>query len=138
MFSTLHKTKFSFSPTFILLSADAFNLNQFKNLLFGKELRYPTCIIFQVLDELLCILRTLQSTDQPPRSHEFLQELRDISSMAMEHFDEKIAPGLKSKLPPVSLPYPFSESCPCPMDPNPGIYISFGFTKPFFIMIIIE
>jgi len=64
-----------------------------------------------VLDELLSILYKLQSSDQPPRSHEFLQELRDISSMAMEHFDEKIAPGLKSKLPAVTLAYPFSEAC---------------------------
>lgn len=65
----------------------------------------------KVLDELLTILHKLQSSDQPPRSHEFLQELRDISSMAMEHFDEKIVPGLKNKLPAVTLPYPFTESC---------------------------
>ncbi|XP_060581071.1 F-box only protein 28-like [Ruditapes philippinarum] len=65
----------------------------------------------KVLDELQAILHKLQSSDQPPRSHEFLQELRDISSMAMEHFDEKIVPGLKNKLPAVTLPYPFSEAC---------------------------
>ncbi|KAH3851252.1 hypothetical protein DPMN_093732 [Dreissena polymorpha] len=65
----------------------------------------------KVLDELHSILYRLQSSDQPPRSHEFLQELRDISSMAMEHFDEKIAPGLKSRLPTVNLPYPFSDPC---------------------------
>lgn len=70
---------------------------------------------FQVLDELLSILWKLQSSDQPPRSHEFLQELRDISSMAMEHFDEKIAPGLKSKLHVhVPVAYPFKDVCRYP------------------------
>lgn len=34
----------------------------------------------------------------PPRAHEILQELRDISSMAMEHFDEKILPDLKHSI----------------------------------------
>ena len=38
MFSTLPKTNFNFSVTFILLSASAFNLDQSKNLLYGKEL----------------------------------------------------------------------------------------------------
>ncbi|KAK6183054.1 hypothetical protein SNE40_010606 [Patella caerulea] len=54
----------------------------------------------KVLDELFWILRTLQCIDKkPPRAHEFLQELRDISSMAMEHFDECIVPILKQQLP---------------------------------------
>ena len=35
MFSTLSKTNFNFSVTFILLSANAFNLDQSKILLFG-------------------------------------------------------------------------------------------------------
>lgn len=43
-----------------------------------------------------------------------LQELRDISSMAMEYFDEKIAPNLKIKrqlpLQPLSIPGPSSYS----------------------------
>ena len=38
MFSTLPKTNFYFSVTFILLYANAFNLDQSK-ILFGKELR---------------------------------------------------------------------------------------------------
>lgn len=85
----------------------------------------------KVLDELNCILRTLQKTDQPPRSHEFLQELRDISSMAMEHFDEKIAPILKAKMPAVSL-YPFStpDSCACPDEPQPSTSAAALFTLP--------
>lgn len=57
----------------------------------------------KVLDELYDILRTLQCTCQLPRAHEFLQELRDISSMAMEHFEEKIVPSLKQKMPSVRL-----------------------------------
>ncbi|GAB1609598.1 F-box only protein 28-like [Argonauta hians] len=57
----------------------------------------------KVLDELYHILHTLQCTCQPPRAHEFLQELRDISSMAMEHFEEKIVPSLKQKIPSVRL-----------------------------------
>ena len=32
---------------------------------------------------------------QPP--HQILQELRDVSTMAIEHFDEKIAPILRDK-----------------------------------------
>lgn len=31
----------------------------------------------------------------PPKSYELLQELRDISSMAMEHFEEHIVPTMK-------------------------------------------
>lgn len=44
--------------------------------------------------------------DRPLRTHEILQELRDISSMAIDHFEEKIAPTLKKaycELPPRSL-----------------------------------
>lgn len=33
------------------------------------------------------------------RAHEVLQELRDISSMAIEHFDEKIVPEIKKNRP---------------------------------------
>ena len=38
MFSTLPKTNFGFSITFIISSASAFNLDQSKNLSFGREL----------------------------------------------------------------------------------------------------
>lgn len=34
-------------------------------------------------------------SEQILRTHEVLQELRDISSMAIDHFEEKIAPTLK-------------------------------------------
>lgn len=40
-------------------------------------------------------MRYVTTTQSPVRSHEVLQELRDLSSMAMEYFDEKIAPGFK-------------------------------------------
>ena len=40
MFSSLPKTNFNFSVTFILLSANAFNLDHFEILLFGKELTH--------------------------------------------------------------------------------------------------
>lgn len=49
----------------------------------------------KVIDEVNNILKLLDRTRQPLRTHEVLQELRDISSMAIEHFDEKIANILK-------------------------------------------
>lgn len=55
----------------------------------------------QVIDEIFRVLRLVQRGGTPPRAHEILQELRDISSMAMEHFDERIAPGLKLHMAPM-------------------------------------
>lgn len=52
----------------------------------------------KVIDEIFRVLRLIQETKTPPRAHEILQELRDISSMAMEHFDEKILPDLKHNI----------------------------------------
>uniref|UniRef100_A0A182INV5 Uncharacterized protein n=1 Tax=Anopheles atroparvus TaxID=41427 RepID=A0A182INV5_ANOAO len=49
----------------------------------------------KVIDEVLYILRIVENTGRPLRAHEVLQELRDISSMAIEHFDENIAGRLK-------------------------------------------
>ena len=60
------------------------------------------CFLFQVLDEIYCILKSVRVNPNPPRAHELLQELRDISSMAMEHFDEKIAPNLRDQIPEAS------------------------------------
>lgn len=51
-----------------------------------------------MIDEIYKVLRTIQTSANPPRVHELLQELRDISSMAMEYFEEKVAPTLKMKL----------------------------------------
>lgn len=49
----------------------------------------------KIIDEVVCILKLVDTTNRPLRAHEVLQELRDISSMAIDHFDEKIAPILK-------------------------------------------
>ncbi|XP_073837185.1 F-box protein pallbearer isoform X2 [Musca autumnalis] len=49
----------------------------------------------KVLDEIIRILRLIAKSNKPLRPHEVLQELRDISSMAIEHFDEKIVHQLK-------------------------------------------
>ncbi|KAL7382848.1 hypothetical protein ABVT39_000359 [Epinephelus coioides] len=56
-------------------------------------------LLRSVIDEIYRVLRYVNSTRAPQRAHEVLQELRDISSMAMEYFDEKIVPILKKKLP---------------------------------------
>lgn len=82
--------------------------------------RFPY-LLLQVIDEVLHVLRTITNpsqssngvaekaaaksansgqptlfwSDQVLRTHEVLQELRDISSMAIDHFEEKIAPTLK-------------------------------------------
>lgn len=54
----------------------------------------------KVIDECYKILRSISVTDTKNlRAHEILQELRDISSMAIEHFDEKIVPDLKKSRP---------------------------------------
>ncbi|XP_034935075.1 F-box only protein 28 [Chelonus insularis] len=52
----------------------------------------------KVIDEIFRVLRLIRDSKTPPRAHEILQELRDISSMAMEHFDEKILPALKHSI----------------------------------------
>ena len=59
------------------------------------------CVLgfLQVIDEIYRVLRYVNSTRAPQRAHEVLQELRDISSMAMEHFDENVVSILKKKLP---------------------------------------
>lgn len=64
----------------------------------------------QVIDEVLHILHSISHSnpstpgsifkigDRPLRTLEVLQELRDISTMAIDHFDEKISPRLKIAL----------------------------------------
>lgn len=50
----------------------------------------------KVIDEVMRLLRLVNNhTFEQFRAREILQELRDITSMAIEHFDEKIAPNLK-------------------------------------------
>ncbi|XP_026275189.1 F-box only protein 28 isoform X2 [Frankliniella occidentalis] len=52
----------------------------------------------KVIDEIFRVLRHVMTSTTQLRAHELLQELRDISSMAMEHFDEKVVPRLKQHL----------------------------------------
>ena len=50
----------------------------------------------QVLDEVFHVVRYLKNAGTVERSSfTVLQELRDISSMAMEHFEEHIVPSMK-------------------------------------------
>lgn len=78
---------------------------------------FISIFVSKVIDEVLHVLRTITNpsqssnraagnaasgsqpalfwSDQVLRTHEVLQELRDISSMAIDHFEEKIAPTLK-------------------------------------------
>ena len=54
-FSTLPKTNFNFSVTFILSSENVFNLDQSKNMLFGNELtHYNTIPHFDALKKYSC------------------------------------------------------------------------------------
>lgn len=58
-------------------------------------MRIPNDCAFKVLDECYRVLREVVVHKNPPKSYELLQELRDISSMAMEHFEEHIVPTMK-------------------------------------------
>lgn len=64
-----------------------------------KYIESSTCCFIpgKVLDEIDRILTLVDKVKPAPRTHELLQELRDISSMAMEHFDEIILPRMKHK-----------------------------------------
>ncbi|XP_059480130.1 F-box only protein 28 [Neocloeon triangulifer] len=66
---------------------------------YGKYIDSGLCCFIpgKVLDEMFRVLRIVRESKTPPRPHEILQELRDISSMAMEHFDEKVCSTLKPK-----------------------------------------
>ncbi|XP_039761797.1 F-box only protein 28 isoform X2 [Pararge aegeria] len=52
----------------------------------------------KVIDEIRRVLFIVETSKSPPRAHEVLQELRDISSMAIEHFDDKISPAFRKRL----------------------------------------
>lgn len=51
----------------------------------------------QVIDELFRVMKALDTYTECQPPHQILQELRDVSTMAIEHFDEKIAPILKNR-----------------------------------------
>lgn len=59
--------------------------------------RKTVCFIpGKVIDECFKILRaTALNENTQLRTHEILQELRDLSSMAIEHFEEKIVPDIQ-------------------------------------------
>ncbi|KAJ8045932.1 F-box only protein 28 [Holothuria leucospilota] len=67
---------------------------------YSKYIDLKVCCFIpgKVVDEAMRVLTLVMNSKEAPRTHDLLQELRDISSMAMEHFDEKIAPGLRKKL----------------------------------------
>lgn len=73
---------------------------------FAKYIDADLCCFIpgKVIDEVYRVLRWVKNDPYPPRSFEVLQELRDISSMAMEHFDEQILPTFRCP------PFPASGS----------------------------
>ncbi|KHN71910.1 F-box only protein 28 [Toxocara canis] len=84
---------------------------------FRKHIDDDSCcfIAGKVLDEAFALLRTLNScvkrNEQPRETQELLKDIRDYSSMAMEYFDEQIAPTLRTK-DPLSLLYRSHGRCP--------------------------
>ncbi|GJQ84240.1 Mcm10 [Trypoxylus dichotomus] len=70
------------------------------NMTFSKYIDTNLCCFIpgKVVDEIERVLRIIQNKAPPPRTHELLQELRDISSMAMEYFEEQILPNLKLQM----------------------------------------
>lgn len=77
----------------------------------------------KIIDECYKIIRSISNSNDQQiknlRAHEILQELRDISSMAIEHFDEKIAVDLrKNRIEPLaSVPSVFDMFPRASLDP---------------------
>jgi len=77
---------------------------------FSKYIEAQQCCFIpgKVLDEGFRVLRLVSNSSTPhgvepqyptlPRPHDFLQEFRDVSSMAMEHFEDKILPPIRDKM----------------------------------------
>ncbi|KAI5643481.1 F-box only protein 28 [Phthorimaea operculella] len=70
------------------------------NMTYSKFIDNGLCCFIpgKVIDEIKRVLSIVETSKTPPRAHEVLQELRDISSMAIEHFDDKISPAFRKKL----------------------------------------
>ena len=84
-----------------------------------------------MIDELFEVLRKISATDaEIPRSYEVLQELRDISSMAMEYFDEKIVPTLKVTLVNAAIRQLELEIYDAIMNPNRSVRRASGIRLP--------
>ncbi|XP_063615325.1 F-box only protein 28-like [Penaeus indicus] len=93
------------------------------NMTFNKYVESQMCCFIpgKVIDEIYRVLRFIQSNKTLPKSQEILTELRDISSMAMEHFEEKIVRSLK----PTSLTPPSSRFSPSPFSSGlPSLHVS--------------
>lgn len=70
------------------------------NMTYSKFIDNGLCCFIpgKVIDEIRRVLKMVEYSPTPPRAHEVLQELRDISSMAIEHFDDKVSPALRKLL----------------------------------------
>ncbi|OWR48885.1 F-box only protein 28 [Danaus plexippus] len=70
------------------------------NMTYSKFIDIGICCFIpgRVIDEIKRVLSIVEGPQTPPRVHEVLQELRDISSMAIEHFDDKISPAFRKRL----------------------------------------
>ncbi|XP_050675849.1 F-box only protein 28 isoform X2 [Leptidea sinapis] len=70
------------------------------NMTYSKFVDSGICCFIpgKVIDEIKRVLHIVETSKTPPRAHEVLQELRDISSMAIEHFDDKISPAFRKNL----------------------------------------
>ncbi|CAB0005763.1 unnamed protein product, partial [Nesidiocoris tenuis] len=95
---------------------------------FSKWIDANVCCFIpgKVIDEIMRVLRCVANNPCPPRAHEILQELRDISSMAMEHFDERILPILKSN---IRVPPYFNLAEPLTCATAPSRTASLGFVR---------
>ncbi|XP_026744157.1 F-box only protein 28-like [Trichoplusia ni] len=78
------------------------------NMTYSKFIDNGLCCFIpgKVIDEIRRVLSVVESCSSPPRAHEVLQELRDISSMAIEHFDDKISPAFRKRLQQAAQPPP--------------------------------
>ena len=96
-----------------------------KSLTDSDIMQLVSFLLPQVLDEMYRLLRQLRNTDtQPPRSYDLLQGLRDLSTMAMEHFEEFIAPVLKAQMNDCSQSFYFSG--PSTTSPSLSLNSSMG------------
>lgn len=70
------------------------------NMTYSKFIDSGMCCFIpgRVIDEMRRVLALVETQQTPPRAHEALQELRDISSMAIEHFDDQVSPALRQRL----------------------------------------
>ncbi|XP_026483901.2 F-box only protein 28 isoform X1 [Vanessa tameamea] len=89
------------------------------NMTYSKFIDNGICCFIpgKVIDEISRVLYIVETSKSPPRAHEVLQELRDISSMAIEHFDDKISPALRRKLQEGVAPPPPRPSPPAVLAP---------------------